>query len=140
MRYKAIFPLACAVLLALSASASTEDIVTKHSGVIVAIPDDARSFVLAEVGPWQVRNGATVVTYRAITLMPATQFAMMGRAHDAPSGYPGDFVEVVLGPEAVYLNDYVTVECRHEGKRLLAVKITVAELAAENESGEETLR
>lgn len=40
-----------------------------------------------------------------------------------------------LGPEAVYLNDYV----RHEGKQLLALKITVAELA-DAESGEETLR
>jgi len=32
------------------------------------------------------------------------------------------------------------VECQHEGKRLLAVKITVAELAAEGENGEETQR
>jgi hypothetical protein len=46
----------------------------------------------------------------------------------------------VATPESVYLNDYVTVECRHEGKRLLAVKITVAELAAEDENGEETQR
>lgn len=140
MRHKAMLASVFAVLLALRASASAEEIVKKHSGVIVAIADDAGTFVLAEVGPWQVRNGATVITYRTITLMPETQFAMMGRADDASSGFPGDFVEVVLGPEAVYLNDFVTAECRHEGKRLLALKITVAELAAEAESGEETLR
>jgi hypothetical protein len=131
MRRKAMFAFMGAVLLGLTASARAEEIVKRHSGVIVAIADDAKTFVLAEVGPWQVRNGATVLTYRTIMLMPETQFAMIGRADDAPSGFPGDFVEVVLGPEDVYLNDYVTVECRYEGKRLPAVKITVAELAAE---------
>jgi hypothetical protein len=135
-----LFASVIAVLLALAASASADELVTRHSGTIVAIADDARTFVLAEVGPWQVRNGAIVITDRTITLAPATQYAMVGRADDAPSGFPGDFVELVLGPESVYLNDYVTVECRHEGKRLLAVKITVAELAAEAENGKETQR
>lgn len=138
MRHGAMFAWVFAALLALTASASAEEIV-RHSGSIVAIADDARTFVLAEVGPWQVRTGATVTTYRTITLMPETQFAIVGRLDDAPSGFPGDFVETPLGPEAVYLNDYVTVECRHEGKRLLALKITVAELV-DAESGEETLR
>ena len=140
MRHLATFAAVVAVLLALTASAGAEEIVTKHSGVIVAIADDASTFVLAEVGPWQVRKNATVMTHRTITLMPETQFAMVGRADDAPSGFPGDFVEVVLGPEAVYLHDFVTVECRHEGQRLLARKITVTELVAEAESGEQTLR
>ena len=138
MRHRAMFASLFAALLALTASASSEELV-RHSGSIVAIADDARTFVLAEVGPWQVRTGATVTTYRTITLMPETQFAIVGRVDDAPSGFPGDFVETPLGPEAVYLNDYVTVECRHEGKQLLALKITVAELA-DAESGEETLR
>ncbi len=138
MRHGAMFAWVFAALLALTVSASAEEIV-RHSGSIVAIADDARTFVLAEVGPWQVRTGATVTTYRTITLMPETQFAIVGRLDDAPSGFPGDFVETPLGPEAVYLNDYVTVECRHEGKRLLALKITVAELV-DAESGEETLR
>jgi hypothetical protein len=135
-----LFASVIAVLLALAASASADELVTRHSGTIVAIADDARTFVLAEVGPWQVRNGAIVITSRTITQTPETQYAMVGRTDDAPSGFPGDFMEVVLGPESVYLNDYVTVECQHEGKRLLAVKITVAELAAEGENGEETQR
>lgn len=140
MTRKAVFASAVAVLLAVTASASADELGTRHSGTIVAIADDARTFVLAEVGPWQVRKGAMVITNRTITQTPETQYAMMGRADDAPSGFPSDFVEIVLGPESVYLNDYVTVECRHEGKRLLAVKITVAELAAEDENGEETQR
>jgi hypothetical protein len=126
MRPKAMFATVFAALLAVTAAAGAEEIV-KHSGAIVGIADDARTFVLAEVGPWQVRNGATVITYRTITLMPETQFAMVGRADDAPTGFPGDFVEVMVGPEDVYLNDYVTVECQHDGKKMLALKITVME-------------
>jgi hypothetical protein len=128
MRLTAMLAFTCAALLALAASAGADGVV-KHSGSIVAIADDARTFVLAEVGPWQVRNGATVVTRRTITLIPETQFAMVGRVDDAPSGFPGDFIEVALGPESVYLYDYVTVECRYEGTRALALKITVADLA-----------
>jgi hypothetical protein len=128
MRLTAMFVSMCAALLALAGSAGAEGMI-KHSGSIVAIADDARTFVLAEVGPWQVRNGSTVITRRTITLMPETQFAMVGRVDDAPSGFKGDFIEVALGPESVYLYDYVTVECRYEGKRARALKITVADLA-----------
>jgi hypothetical protein len=93
----------------------------KHSGSIVSVADDAKTFVLAEVGPWRLRNGVTVVTHRTITLAPDTQFALVERAVEAPSGFAGDFVERRLGPEHVYLNDYVTVACRHEGQRLVAL-------------------
>lgn len=113
-------------LLALTGAAAADEVM-KHSGSIVAIADDARTFVLAEVGPWQVRNGATVVTYRTITLLPQTQFAFVGRVDDGASSFPGGFAEVPLAADAVYLHDYVTVECRHEGTRLLALKITVIE-------------
>jgi hypothetical protein len=33
-------------------------------------------------------------------------------------------------PGEIYLNDYVTIDCWHEGKRLVALKITVLEVAA----------
>ena len=112
--------------LTLTASADAQEVM-KHSGSIVAIADDARTFVLAEVGPWQLRNGATVITYRTITLLPGTQFAFVARGDHGTAGFPGDFVEIPLEPDAVYLHDYVTVECRHEGTRLLALKITVME-------------
>ena len=67
-----------------------------------------------------MRQGETVITYRTITLAPETEFAIVARADTAPTGFPGDFVETRLGPEGVYLNDHVTVDCRHEGKRLVA--------------------
>jgi hypothetical protein len=114
-------------LLALTAPTFAAEEIVKHSGKIVAISDGAGTFVLGEVGPWQVRDGETVVTRRTIMLTPATQFVMVGRADDAPSGFPGDFVDVALGADAIYLYDFVTVECRHDGKRLLALKITVVD-------------
>lgn len=138
MRHMTILVPVLAGLLALGTSAGAQEVM-KHSGWIVAIADDATTFVLEEVGPWQVRGGETVVTHRTITLVPGTQFAMVGRADDAASGFPGDFVETVLDPEFVYLYDYVTVDCLHEGKELLALKITVTELA-EREATEEPLR
>jgi hypothetical protein len=126
MRRRARIAFVLSMILALNGSAGAEEVM-RHSGSIVAIADDARTFVLAEVGPWQVRNGATVITYRTITLLPQTQFAFVGRMDDGASGFRGNFLEVPLEPDAVYLHDYVTVECRHEGTRLLALKITVIE-------------
>src|SRR5215470_1274258 len=121
------------MLGALTAPAGAADI-KRHSGTIVSIPDDARTFVLAEVGPWQVRNGATVLTYRTIELVPETEFAIVARVDAAPSGFRGDFVEFKIGPERVYLNDQVKVECRHDGKRLVAMKITVIEIPEPREA------
>jgi hypothetical protein len=78
-----------------------------------------------------VRNGMTVVTRRTITLEPGTELAIVARDVDTSSGFPGDFVETRLGPDGLYLNDDVTVDCRHEGRRLVALKITVTEPWAE---------
>ena len=135
MKHMTMLVSVLAGLLALATSAGAQEMM-KHSGSIVAIADDATTFVLEEVGPWQVRDGETVVTRRTITLVPGTQFAMVGRADDATSGFPGDFVETVLDPEFVYLYDYVTVDCLHQGKELLALKVTVMELAGREATGE----
>lgn len=75
------------------------------SGSIVSIDDEAGTIVLAEVGPWKVRGGKTVLTYRTITVTPETQLAIVGR-------------------------DYSNFDGLHEGKRLVALKITVLEVAA----------
>lgn len=80
-----------------------------HSGTIAEIADDARAFVLAEVGPWQVRDGATVLTRRIIALTPDTASVIAVRTEVAPSGFPDDFVEVPVGPDRVYLGDYVSM-------------------------------
>jgi hypothetical protein len=121
------------MLLALAAPSSAAE-VERHSGSIVSIPDDARTFVLAEVGPWQLRDGETVLTRRTIELTPGTKYAIVARIDAAPSGFRGDWVEFEIGPERVYLYDQVTVECRHEGKRLVALKITVIEVPQPGEA------
>lgn len=115
------------ILPGLTPSASAGERV-KHSGSIVSIAANVKTFELAEIGPWQVRKGATVITYRRITLAPETEYAIVARTDQAPSGFPGDFVETPIGPESVYLHDYVTVDCRYEGRRLMALKITVTEV------------
>lgn len=124
---------AFSIVLAFAALAAAAEI-KQHSGRIVSIADDARTFVLAEVGPWQVRDGATVVTYRTVELAPETRFAIVARMDAAPSGFRGDWVEFEIGPERVYLNDQVTVDCRHEGQRLVAVKIIVVEVPEAGEA------
>ena len=98
----------------------------KHSGTILAIDTDGGRFVLEEIGPWQVRGGVTQVIRREIVMTPATQFAIVVRAN-APGGFAGDFVEGPLDPAAVEVGDLVTVECRHDGPRLVAIKITIAD-------------
>ena len=110
------------LVLVVNGTAAASDSV-KHSGSIVSIGRDS-TFVLAEVGPWSTRNGATVITHRTITLVDDTRYALARREEDSGAGFPGGFVEYSVGPEHVYLDDYVTVECRHEGARLVAVKIT----------------
>lgn len=126
-RRQILGPSLLVVLLALMAPASAADTV-KYSGSIVSIAEDVGSFVLAEVGPWQIRRGETVVTRRTITLAPDTQYALIARADAAPSGFEGDWVETTIGPEHVYLHDHITVDCRSDGERLVARKITVIEV------------
>lgn len=120
--------LATTILLGLTAAVGAAEQV-KFSGVIVSISDSRGTFVLAEVGPWRVRDGATVITRRTIALAPDTAYAVVGRAETAPSAFPGDFVETPVGPDRIHLNDWVTVECRREGGRLVAVKITAVDLS-----------
>ncbi len=43
-------------------------------------------------------------------------------------GFPGEFIEVPLEPWAVYVGDYVTIACRHEGRRFVADRIVVVDL------------
>jgi hypothetical protein len=110
----------------------------KHSGTIVSIAKDRTTFVLAEIGPWRVRGGATVITYRTIEIRRGTRFAIVSRFDDG--GTRGDFVELELEPEGVYVDDYVTVDCRHEGTRMLALKVTVTEALPALETGGVTPR
>jgi len=94
----------------------------------VAIDEKAGAIVLAEIGPWKVREGKTVITYRTITVMPETEFGVVGRDYATPDGFPGELIEGALETGEIFVNDFVTVDCLHEGKRLIALKVTVTEV------------
>jgi hypothetical protein len=98
----------------------------KHSGSIVSIAPDAKTFVLAELGPWSVRDGVTALTYHTIAVLPETAFVLVTRAPTA-SGLEGDFIEVPIAADEFYMGDYVTVECRHEGTRMFALQVLVTD-------------
>jgi hypothetical protein len=119
--------LAVALVLALAGGADAQPL-EKHSGVIVDASETAHTLVLAEVGPWRVRDGRTVITRRTIAFTPQTQFVIAFRSEDPANGYMGAYVEAPLEAWAVYVGDHVTVECRRDGTRLVAVKMTVTDL------------
>jgi len=103
-------------------AAGAEEI--RHSGTVLAVNRDAGTFTLGEVGPWRVEQGVLQITRRTISVTPDTEFVLAKRAKEGVK-YPGDFVEERLDPWNVAVGDFVTVECRHEGKRLIALKIAV---------------
>ena len=119
--------IALILVLALATSASAQEVM-KHSGVIIDADEKASTLVLAEVGPWKTRAGATVITPLTIVFTPETEFAIAFRAEEPASGFPNDFVETPLEPWAVYVGDHVTILCRHDGTRLVALKLTVTDL------------
>jgi hypothetical protein len=100
----------------------------KHSGTIVAIDEKGGTIRLAEIGPWKVHDGQTVITYRTIAITPETEFAIVGREYATINGWPGEFVESALPPDGLYVDDYVTVDCLHKGAKQIALKITVSEV------------
>lgn len=125
-----------ALLLAPAHSVRAADLM-KHSGVIVDFDGKTDTIVVAEVGPRRVPDGATVITYQRIALTPETQFAIVFRT-EGRMRFAGDFVESPLERAGVYVDDSVTVECRHERGRMIALKITVVDLpggAFQKESG-----
>ena len=102
----------------------------KHSGTVVAVDAAAGTITLAEVGPWRVRDGETVITYRTITVTPETEFTIVGPPYelDAP---PEAFVEESIEHGAIYVDDFVTVDCLDiGGDRMIAVKVAVTEVRA----------
>ena len=126
MRWIAVVASLVAALGFAGAGAAEERM--KHSGTIVAIDEAARTIVLAEIGPWTVRDGKTVVTYRTITVTPETEFSIVGREYATFDGWPGEFLEGVLPSGAIHVDDFVTVDCLHKGTRQIALKVTVTEV------------
>lgn len=102
---------------------------TKHSGTVLALDRTASVIVLAEIGPWRVRGGATVITRRTILVTPRTEFTQVKRvSRVGATGWIGDFAEVPLNAWEVRQGDFVTAEVRYEDQRLTALKVTVVAL------------
>ncbi len=78
--------IAAALVLVLAGGAGAQPL-ERHSGVIVDANEAAGTIVLAEVGPWRVRDGRTVITRRTITFTPRTEFAIAFRAEGPNSGF-----------------------------------------------------
>ena len=97
-----------------------------HSGTILAVDNVGGTIVLGEVGPWRVERGVTEMTRRVISVTASTKFVEVKRSTDTL--FPGDFVETALDAGALKVGDFVTVECRHEGKRMTALKVIVPKL------------
>ena len=100
---------------------------TTHSGTVVAIDPEGGVLVFEEVGPWRVEQGATVVTRRSVVFTAATKFNTFIRVN-VPGAFAGDFLEVALDADSVTPGDFVTAECVRERGRLVAVRVTLAEL------------
>jgi hypothetical protein len=113
-------------LLASAAPAET----SRHSGTVLEADPARGALVLAEVGPWRVEKGATVVTRREIRVTASTEFARVRRAPEGTTTYAGDFVEAPVHPWDLRVGDFVTVQCRRDDSRLTALKVMVTEVAA----------
>jgi hypothetical protein len=98
-----------------------------HSGTVVAIDPQGGVLILDEVGPWRVQQAQTVITRRTVALTPGTKFNTFIRV-DVPGGFGGDFLEVALDAGDLTPGDFVTAECVTERGRLVAVRVTLAEL------------
>jgi CBS domain-containing protein len=113
-----VFALACADG---AAGAGT----VKHSGTVAAVDRAAGTMVLDEVGPWRVKDGVTQITRRTI-VVPATTEVTVARRAEEPGGWlPRPFVEAPAGLGDLAPGQFVTVECRPEAARLIAVKVTI---------------
>jgi hypothetical protein len=121
-----------ALLVGFVAAGPTAAVETmKHSGTVVSVDEPSGTLVMHEIGPWQLRDGKTVLTTLRITLTPETEFAIVSREAPAVRGTVGPFVERPIAGWALYKGDFVTVDCRHEGTRLIATKVTVTYVPTE---------
>ena len=122
MRYASLILFASAVLLAAPpvVSAATDEMVT-HYGTMVAIDVSGGQLVFDEIVG---RGGVTETIRRTVELIPTTRFMLASRT-DTPCDLVGRGVERSLDAVFVEVGDSITLECRHEGARLIAIKVTV---------------
>ena len=131
MRYSCLILFALAVLLVgpglVPAAAAEAEMVT-HSGTVVAIDLKAGGVVFEEIGPWRAAAGVTQTSRRTVEVIPETRFTFAFRS-DVPCDFVGAWVDGPLDPVFVEVGDAITIECRHEGARLIAVKVTIVMVA-----------
>ena len=99
---------------------------TRYSGMVVAIDPQRGVMTIEEIGPGS--GGKVIVTRRTIGVTSRTKFNRFIRVN-VPGAFAGDFIEVVLDADDVALGEFVTAECVLERGRLVAVLVTLAELA-----------
>jgi hypothetical protein len=126
MRLASSLLLALALGASVVAPAADAARTAKYSGSILAIDPRGGVLVVDEVGPWRVDQGTTA-TRRTIALTPATRFNTFIRV-DVPGRFAGDFIEVALDAEDLTPGEFVTAECGQERGRLVAVRVTRAEV------------
>jgi len=96
----------------------------RHSGTVLSLDPGTRTLVLAEVGPWRMKNGITEVTRVTVVLTPSTEFTSVSRAPDvAPTGWNGDYIEASAAEGTIAQGDFVTVMVRRDTGRPTAVKV-----------------
>jgi len=117
------------VIVGFGAPCWAQPAVTGHSGMVMAVDRAAGTVTIEEIGPWRVEGGQTVVTALTVRADGSTTWMRARRATGGgPTGWDGEFVEAPQGAWEVRRGDYVTVEVPREGKRRVAVRVTVAEL------------
>jgi hypothetical protein len=101
--------------------------IVRHSGTIVQIDETTESIVIEELGPWHAGETNAQVESLRVVIGPDAPIVLSRRSAQAPSGFVGDLVEESLAPWGLASGDFVTVECEHQGSRLVARKVTVAD-------------
>jgi hypothetical protein len=99
----------------------------RHSGSVVFIDAERGVLILDEVGPWRAGKGRALTTRLTIDLTMDTKVNTFIRIN-VPDHFAGEFIEVPLEAVDVTPGDVVTIDCRHEAGRLVAVTVTLAAL------------
>lgn len=113
------------MLVLTSASPGAE--ISRHSGIVLAVDRVAGTVILGELREWRTQQGVEIIR-RPIVVEVATAFVRARRQPEAPSGYRGDWTEEALAAWGLQEGDFVTVECVHEGSRLVATRITLVDV------------
>jgi hypothetical protein len=125
MRYASLMLFASALLAvgAHGVSVAGDEMVTHH-GTILAIDASRGQLIFEETRPPTSRDAVADSIRITVELIPATRYTFASGT-DTPCDPVHGSVESPLDPVFLEVGDTVSIECRHEGGRLIAVKVTV---------------